>query len=446
MFCGECGTKNTSGSKFCENCGTELEQANAGLDSTANTGSDNKETQPNQAVNNTIQQFKDDNSQNNQMMNQATPAPAKPMDKKTKLIIGIVVAVVAVLAGGYYYLGTLVTPEKIAENYFNAVIANDADTIYEFMEVEEGKFTTKEMFNKVIENSISEDTKVEVVNYQVGTVSYDDLTKMTATVTVTYVLKDAEKSQTMDIKLSKTKEKKWLFYDNWLVSTAAYTTANDFEIRVQAGSTVKVEGTKLGKSYLNEDSSTKSTDVYVIPTMFTGKYKIAVTLPSGLETEDTVNVSSNSYYYPSISASTLTKNSLNKLESQTLSDLQTFYDNAIAKKTFEEIKSIYEYTDADLTNLETYYTKFVSSLSTTVVLTKIDFTEVEIGSIYTNSDGTFSVSVTSKYDYTVSYQNNGETKTHDDSSSDYATLTYDYVDGNFKLIDANYFETYFSRY
>lgn len=444
MFCGECGTKNESGSKFCENCGAKMEQAETGLDSTANNGSDNQISQPNQAVNNTIQQFKDDNNQNSQPMTQA--APKKPMDKKTKIILGVVVAVIAVLAGGYYYLGTLVTPEKVAENYFNAVIANDADSIYEFMEVEDSKFTTKEMFNKVVENSTSSDTKVEVVNYQVGTVQYDDLTKMTATVTVTYVLKDTEKSQTMDIKLTKSKDNKWLFYDNWLVSTAAYSTATDFEIRVQTGSTVKVEGTKLGKSYLDADASTTSTDVYVIPTMFTGKYKVTVTLPYGLETEDKVNVSSNSYYYPSISATTLTKKSIKKLQTQTLSDLQTLYDSAIAKKTFAEIKSNYEYTDGDLTDLETYYTRFVNSLSTTVVLTKIDFKEVEVGSIYTNNDGSFTVAVTSKFDYTVTYQQNGESKTHEDNSTDYVTLTYDYVDGKYQLVDAYYFETYFSRY
>ena len=35
MFCGECGTKNTGGSQFCENCGAKLEQANVDANSTA---------------------------------------------------------------------------------------------------------------------------------------------------------------------------------------------------------------------------------------------------------------------------------------------------------------------------------------------------------------------------------------------------------------------------
>ena len=110
MFCGECGTKNTGGSQFCENCGAKLEQANVDANSTANQG--NNTQQPN-AVN-TNQQI-NDNSQNQAMMQQPA-TPSKPMSPKTKLIIGIVTVLAVLLGGGYYYLGTLITPEKVAEN------------------------------------------------------------------------------------------------------------------------------------------------------------------------------------------------------------------------------------------------------------------------------------------------------------------------------------------
>ena len=436
MFCGECGTKNTSGSQFCENCGAKLEQANV-VDTTANTDT------PATAA--PVEQQYNDVSQEPTMNVPVTPA--KPMSKKTKLIIGIVVAVLALLGGGYYYLGTLVTPEKVAENYFNALVENDADKIYNFMDVEDGPFTTKEMFKKVVKNTTADDKKVEVVNYEVGTPKYSDLTKMTTTVTITYVLKDAEKSQTMDIQLTKSKDKKWVLFDNWLVSTAAYPEATNFEVRAQKGTTVKIEGKKLDKKYIDEEESTFTTDVYKIPTMFTGKYKIGLSLPVGLDTEDTVSVTSESYYYPSITASTLSKKSKEKLEKQVISDLQTIYDGVIGKKTFEDIKSSFEYTDCDLTTLTSSYNDLVGDMSTTNVLTKIKFKSAEIGSIYIEEDGTFSVSVTAKSDYTVSYTTYaGEAKTHSDTSSDYATLYYKYVDKTFKLTDARYLETYFSRY
>ena len=41
------------------------------------------------------------------------------------------------------------------------------------------------MFEKVIKNTTDKSTKMEIVNYEVGKVKYDDLSKMTAKVTIT---------------------------------------------------------------------------------------------------------------------------------------------------------------------------------------------------------------------------------------------------------------------
>ena len=101
------------------------------------------------------------------------------------------------------------------------------------------------MFEKVIKNTTNKDSKMEIVNYEVGSVKYDDLTKMTAKVTITYVEKDKDKSQTVDVKLAKGKDKKWLFYDEWLVVTTAYEVKTDVTVKVDKGATVKVEGVKL---------------------------------------------------------------------------------------------------------------------------------------------------------------------------------------------------------
>ena len=75
MFCGECGTKNENGAQFCEKCGSRLEVEQTVVTHVA--------------------------------------AQKKPMSKKTKVIIGVVVAVVAALIGTYMYLGSLFTPEKM---------------------------------------------------------------------------------------------------------------------------------------------------------------------------------------------------------------------------------------------------------------------------------------------------------------------------------------------
>ena len=434
MFCGECGTKNTGASQFCENCGAKL------------AGAPEQQVSPS-PVEGTVNNVQPNNVQN-QMPNTQVMAtqPAKPMSKKTKLILTIIAVIAVIFGGAYYYVGTLVTPEKVAEDYFNALVELDAKKIYKFLQVEDTEFTTEEMFEKVIKNTTNKDSKMEIVNYEVGSVKYDDLTKMTAKVTITYVEKDKDKSQTVDVKLAKGKDKKWLFYDEWLVVTTAYEVKTDVTVKVDKGATVKVEGVKLNKKYLDEESSSSYSDYYKVPAMFGGKYKFNVKYKNGLETEELVNVASGGYY-ASLSASSLTKKVKAEINKQMAADVQLIYDSVIAKKTFDEIKSNFEYTDGDLTNLTSAYNTLAADLAAaSSQLTKIKVNESDVSSIYLNSDDSLSMSTTFKYDYTVSYQSNGQAQTHSDNTTNYVTFTYQKVEGKYKLTNIKYLKTYFSRY
>lgn len=434
MFCGECGTKNTGASQFCENCGAKLAGAPEQQASPSTTEGTVNNVQPNNVQ--------------NQMPNTQVMAtqPAKPMSKKTKLILTIIAVIAVIFGGAYYYVGTLVTPEKVAEDYFNALVELDAKKIYKFLQVEDTEFTTEEMFEKVIKNTTNKDSKMEIVNYEVGSVKYDDLTKMTAKVTITYVEKDKDKSQTVDVKLAKGKDKKWLFYDEWLVVTTEYEVKNDVTVKVDKGATVKVEGVKLNKKYLDEESSSSYSDYYKVPAMFGGKYKFNVKYKNGLETEELVNVASGGYY-ASLSASSLTKKTKAEINKQMAADVQLIYDSVIAKKTFDEIKSNFEYTDGDLTNLTSAYNTLAADLAAaSSQLTKIKVNESDVSSIYLNSDDSLSMSTTFKYDYTVSYQSNGQAQTHSDNTTNYVTFTYQKVEGKYKLTNIKYLKTYFSRY
>lgn len=434
MFCGECGTKNTGASQFCENCGAKLAGAPEQQASPSTTEGTVNNVQPNNVQ--------------NQMPNTQVMAtqPAKPMSKKTKLILTIIAVIAVIFGGAYYYVGTLVTPEKVAEDYFNALVELDAKKIYKFLQVEDTEFTTEEMFEKVIKNTTNKDSKMEIVNYEVGSVKYDDLTKMTAKVTITYVEKDKDKSQTVDVKLAKGKDKKWLFYDEWLVVTTAYEVKTDVTVKVDKGATVKVEGVKLNKKYLDEESSSSYSDYYKVPAMFGGKYKFNVKYKNGLETEELVNVASGGYY-ASLSASSLTKKTKAEINKQMAADVQLIYDSVIAKKTFDEIKSNFEYTDGDLTNLTSAYNTLAADLAAaSSQLTKIKVNESDVSSIYLNSDDSLSMSTTFKYDYTVSYQSNGQAQTHSDNTTNYVTFTYQKVEGKYKLTNIKYLKTYFSRY
>lgn len=408
MFCAECGTKNKKGAQFCENCGTKIEGAK-------------KEVTKKEVV------AKD----------------KKPMTKKNKMIVGIISVVAVVIIGLSIFLSSITNPKNIAEKFFKATANFDFDTIYEYLNVGDSEFTSKEMFNKLMTADLDEDDKPVIINYNVGkpVVSAD---KMSATVTITYMLQDEDESDTFDVKLVKDKKKKWLFFDNWKVNTKGISVVKDYEIEVLKGSNVNIEGVTLSSNYLDNEESTDGYDVYVIPSMFATSHNLTITLPMGLEVTDTMYVSEDNNYSYDLSLRDLTDEVKDSLKEVSKTSLQTLYDGVKDKKSFDDIKSSFEYENGDLTTLKSDYEKLANSVSTT--LTSITFKEITLSSIDITSNGKLEVYLKANYDYSISYESGGEMKTHDSDDYDYVYLTFDYVNGTYKLVDTSSLNTYFSKY
>lgn len=406
MFCAECGAKNENGAQFCEACGAKIE---------------NRE-QPQKTV---VQREK------------------KPMSKQSKMIVAIVCVVAVILIGVYLFIGHLLSPKKIAEDFFKATTGYDAEAIYSYLNVADSGFTSKKVFKNIIERQIDDEDVPTVVNYTVGKERISD-DKMSATVTITYMLKDEDSSDTMDIKLVKDKKKKWLLFDNWRVSVKDMDTVKGYQIKVMKGSKVTVEGIEVNSKYLDKDESTNSMDVYAMPAMFNTKYQISIELPIGVVIDDMMNVNSYSYYRCDLSVSDLSDESKNALIKASKDSLQALYNGAKDKKTFDEIKSSFAYNGADLSDLQSDYESLVSSITTG--LTSITFKDITLSSLDIESDGTLELYLKATYDYSLTYESGEETKTHDDNDYDYMYLTFDYVDGNYKLVDTSSLVTYFSKY
>lgn len=405
MFCGECGTKNVKNAKFCEKCGAQIKAE--------------------------------------KIVTEKEVKEKQPMSKKTKttLTIGGIVAVVII--GIFIFLNSLASPKNIAEKMFNATADYDFETIYEFLDVEKNEFTTKEMFKNIMSKDIDEDDKVQVVNYTVSDPVYSE-DKMTSTVTITYLLKDRSESGTYDVKLVKSKDKKWLFFDNWKVVMNNFDIANNYEIQVAKGSKVTLEGIVLGEQYLDKESSTEQLDVYKMPAMFEANYDLSIELPMGIKKEEKIKVRDEGYYKYRLSVSDLSDEEKTKLTNISKTNLEVLYNGVKDQKSFDDIKSSFEYDGANLSNLKSDYELLVKNIGKS--LTTIDFTTITLSDISIKSDGNIELYLKANYNYTVSYESGDETKTHDSSDYDYLYLTYSYVNGEYKLVDTSSLNTYFSKY
>ncbi len=401
MFCEKCGAKNEKSSKFCEECGAPLKKVK------------NEKTR-------------------------------KPMSKKTKMIVGGVVALVVVVIGIFFLLGSMFTPEKEAKKYFEAVMNQDIDALYRYVDVKKSKLTTKKVFKEVMEEELKDEVdSKKVINYKVTKVN-KSLDGLYTGVTISYVLEGSSSSKETTITLAKDKKNKFLFFDNWKVQNGVLKCVENNQLKVLAGSKVKIAGVELTKSDLNKKESTKKFDVYDLPAMFRSEYPVVVTFPFGFEIKTSFMPSS----YGKVETIEFDEDDLSEKSKKEMIDavkknLETIYNGAIANKTFADIKSNFEYKDADLSDLEDEYNDFKTSLSKrTRKLTKITFDTIELRDLDMNEDGMLELYFKASYDYEVKYKVGDEEKTSSDDSTMYSYMTFDFENG-YQLVDIDNLNYYF---
>lgn len=393
MFCPKCGKKNKEEAQFCEFCGEKIVE-------------ESKVVLPSK--------------------------PKKPLSKKNKIIIVVVVALVLILGGGGIILSDNYTPSKVAEGYFVALMNDDTNKLYDYIDIPNNEFTSKEIFNKVVDN----DDK-DLVNYQVvgEQVSNDGLS---AQVKISYTLEGRQTPLEKTIYLVKDKKNKMLIFDNWKISEGSSLLEEDYEITVFKGSTLKLEGVEVSSKY-KKDSDTAKYDTYVIPALFKGNYNAQLTLENGLTTEAKIDVSG---YSSTINTFELSDKDEKSLENSIKDNVAKLYKSAIDSKSFGDIKKDFEYKDSDLSDLEDAYDSFAKSIKNNE-LKSYEITDLDIDRLSITEDGYLYVTVSLEYKYSVKdyFSEDIVSKSDDDT----AYLTFDY-DNGFKLVDMTSLATYFSRF
>ena len=416
MFCGECGFKNKEGAKFCAECGKPL-----------NT---------------------DEKTEEKKAPKKITPKEKKPMSKKTKIGLTVGIIVVILLVIGFIVGKNLTDPKKIASDYFEAVMNYDADKLYSYLDVKNSEFTTKKVFKSIVDRIKKDSDEEKLTNYKV-TKTEKSNSGLSMEVTINYTLEGETDDQTARITLTKEKGNKFLFFDNWKIADNTLNTVEDFELSVLKDSTVTLEGIKVDKKYIDTDESTSSMDVYKLPALFALTYQLKVDVPFGFSLEDELNVStySNSKTI-NFDEENIPTSEKNKMIEQAEKDLGILYNGIIENKNFDDIKSNFEGENINLDDLKEIYEDLkedITSYSSTT-LKKIEFKDMELRDLELDDDGYLTMYLYGEYDYTISYDDNGETKERAKSSNDGIYVSYSYVDNTYHLVDASSLPTYFSRY
>lgn len=412
MYCGECGTKNKKGAKFCENCGADLkEEVTEGQKEEIKKESSNKPKTERRE-------------------------PKKSLTKKQKILIGVIAAVLVVIIVGYNQLKSATSPKKIVEEYFQAYIKNDTSKMSNYYDFSSnGEFTSKKMFEKYISSKNKKSELTGVKNYQISNIEYTN-GGLTAKADISYVT--ASGSNTTTITLNKSSQKKYLLFDNWSVTFSDTDTVKDYTISVPKDSTVTIEGVKIGDSYRDkeESSSSNTYDYYVIPAMFKMDYKAIVKVPMGFELERTLNVRSYKSTSISLSDRDLSEKQKETIVEQAKKDLNLLYTSAISKEEYSKISKNFDTDSEKMENVYKTLSSNVGGSSYRKALEKFEVTELKLSRISTSSDGLLQIYFRIDYKYKVA---EGEEKT----SYDNAYFYYTGKNNSLKLTNASSLPYYF---
>lgn len=280
MYCKYCGEFNEDGSVFCCECGKNIGH-NQEEPYEAPYGYQPQNTY--QQPGNAYQQPQDTYISLPSAGQIAAAGKNAAVSAKKILPLIIVIAcliaavIAAVIAGNW-----LTSPDRTAEKYFKSLSGKDWASAYDCLYLNESEFINAEQFALMMENSeILPDNIVayEIISESDQRGSYYDMDSIADSdfqmeYRVNYAT-ERSSSERMDIKLIKTSEKQFLFFDSYKVSASEFI--GEMMITVPAFASVSVDGVLLDDTKLV--SSSEYSDTYEISSVFQYPHAVLVQSP-----------------------------------------------------------------------------------------------------------------------------------------------------------------------
>lgn len=310
MFCPKCGSQNKDAARFCGTCGASL-----------NNQGHEQSVQPAQAVEpvQTVQPVQPN-------------APKKSMSKIAKIVLVEAIAVVVLLFGVSKIVGGKYTPETVATEYVEAMLAQDWSDVYEYSDFPKSEYLTKQMFVN------AHDMGSEKITYRSMTAR--DVTERGATYKtylIDYVEGDTLYESSQYVNLVKSGSKKYFFWDEWKVK-ASDLYVEDIIFEIPEGAVLKLNGKEID---VKGQDSGEGTVYVTIPYWFTGYCQVEVSA-EGMETYyDSVYIATGDTGLQAGYELRATDETVREVAEKIEGDIETIISAALAGKEFSEVEHLF---------------------------------------------------------------------------------------------------------
>lgn len=346
MFCPECGTRNEDDARFCAACGTSLVEFQTQQEpmfqpqyQQASQGQPYQQAPQGQPYQQTPQG--QPYQQAPQQQYQPPRPPKKPVPKALIAVVFECLLAIGLIVGIVLTLNNKFSPESVALKYWKAVMAHEWGQAYDCCEFPDNDLLTKQMYVNVsaADNSGAplqyKSVRVEKENnWTAGDSDTND--RNAGSYVIRYMVKGSASEETDYLTLVKTGKKKFLFWDEWKV-TSSDSWSQDVYFEIPVGATLKLNGVEVTDADVTEDAYGQ---YLTIPYLFTGSYQMEVEGP-GMEP-----YRANTYVdyygcedsYVSLRPSTETVKSV---MAQAEADFKTIMDSALAGADFSTIENLF---------------------------------------------------------------------------------------------------------
>lgn len=315
--------------------------------------------------------------------------------KKIARIVIISLMLLFLIFVGFQTAKYFISPEYTAQKYFKAVINNDIDKIYGYLDTQDSEFVSKTILTEKMDF-------FETINdYKiVSTKQYNDY----ILVKISYITNDG--SNEIYVKLVKTNNilKPYKVISGKIANNITFKVPHDAKIIID-------------EKELTDYSTKDNIDIYNIDTMIKGTYNVKITI-NDIILEEEITVENNSIY--TISSVDLNANLEENLISKTKENLNYIYNNIIAGKTFDDIK---EHFVVATNKLKSSYNSIKRTINSNI--TNIEIIDLEIKKATYSNNGKLLITYLADQNVTTSEKTVLYTR--------YIQVEYDYINNTYEV-------------
>lgn len=279
----------------------------------------------------------------------------KPVPKLLIAVIVEAVAAIGLIIGLVKVTGDRFSPETAALNYWEASMKHEWGKAYDYCNFPDSELLSKQMYVNANANNDDvlnyESVKVHDMAEEAGK-NLDDLSSMlgydasdevkklksddTKYYMIEYRVKGDEEKSYSYLTVTKTKDKNFLFWDDWKV-TSSESWASDVQLTIPENAQLSMNGTKVDDSDAETEGGMKT---ITIPYMFTGEYQMSVTEEGMEDYNSLIQVSSygiDESYIELIPSAEVVE----ELASRAGDDFKTIIESALAGEDFSAVESLF---------------------------------------------------------------------------------------------------------